>query len=165
MLSNPGVINFSFPLQLNSVTVWDNGVWHSVGNNVLNTGDADLTGDLIVFSGELFACGPLVNSCDSLGWLNVFTFCKFAGSLTSIIEHAESEYLISPNPANNNITVTWAIPNVNTLTLSDATGRTVRTYSVSGTQAQLSLEGLARGVYYLRDEDGYGIAEKVVVER
>jgi Secretion system C-terminal sorting domain/Beta-propeller repeat len=56
---------------------------------------------------------------------------------------------VFPNPATNNITVTWLTPNVNTFTLLDASGRAARTYNVSGTQAQLSLEGLASGVYFL----------------
>jgi len=84
---------------------------------------------------------------------------------TGITEETNSSFTVFPNPANNNITVTWATPNVNTLTLSDATGRAVRTYNVSGTQAQLSLEGLASGVYFLSEELSKGVPQKVIIEK
>jgi hypothetical protein len=95
-----------------------------------------------VYQGELYAGGS-----DQGPYYNM---AKLTG-LSSIAENGnDSESsTVFPNPATNNITVTWSTPNVNTLTLIDATGRAVRTYSVSGTQAQLSLEGLASGVYFL----------------
>jgi hypothetical protein len=86
---------------------------------------------------------------DNNGCSNSDTLTMTVDLCTGLTEETNSSFTVFPNPANNNITVTWAIPNVNTLTLSDATGRAVRTYNVSGTQAQLSLEGLASGVYFL----------------
>jgi hypothetical protein len=68
---------------------------------------------------------------------------------TGITENTSSTFTIFPNPANNNITVSWSTADIKTLTLRDAAGRVVRTYNVNGTQAQLSLEGLASGVYFL----------------
>jgi hypothetical protein len=68
---------------------------------------------------------------------------------TGITEEKNSSFTVFPNPATNHITVIWENADVKTLTLRDASGRTVRTYNVSGTQAQLSLEGLAGGVYFL----------------
>jgi hypothetical protein len=86
---------------------------------------------------------------DNNGCSNSDTLTMTVDLCTGLTEETNSSFTVFPNPANNNITVTWATPNVNTLTLSDATGRAVRTYNVTGTQAQLSLEGLASGVYFL----------------
>jgi hypothetical protein len=66
-----------------------------------------------------------------------------------ITENTSSTFTVYPNPANNTITVSWSNADVKTLTLRDASGRAVRTCNVNGTQAQLSLEGLASGVYFL----------------
>jgi hypothetical protein len=86
---------------------------------------------------------------DNNGCSNSDTLILIVDACTGITEEKKASFTVFPNPATNNIAVTWATPHVNTLTLRDATGRDVRTYSVSGTQAQLSLEGLASGVYFL----------------
>jgi hypothetical protein len=83
---------------------------------------------------------------------------------TGITQEYNSSFTVFPNPATNNITVTWKNAEVKTLTLRDASGRAARTYNVSGTQAQLSLEGLASGVYFLRDETGFARAHKIIVD-
>jgi hypothetical protein len=81
---------------------------------------------------------------------------------TGITEEKNSSFTVFPNPATNNITVTWKNADVKTLTLLDATGRAVRKYSVSGTQAQLSLEGLASGVYFLSAGNETNSMQKIV---
>jgi hypothetical protein len=82
---------------------------------------------------------------------------------TGITEENNSSFTVFPNPATNNITVTWKNADVKTLTLRDASGRTVRTYNVSGTQAQLSLDKLETGVYFLHEVNKW-YAQKIVVE-
>jgi hypothetical protein len=82
---------------------------------------------------------------------------------TGITEENNSSFTVFPNPATNNITVTWKNADVKTLTLRDASGRTVRTYNVSGTQAQLSLDKLETGVYFLLEVNKW-YAQKILVE-
>ena len=81
---------------------------------------------------------------------------------TGITENTSSTFTIYPNPANNTITVLWSTADVKTLTLRDAAGRVVRTYNVSGIQAQLSLEGLASGVCFLIVGNCIPCVEKIV---
>lgn len=71
---------------------------------------------------------------------------------------------VFPNPTTNTLNVSWSRVDVSTLTLRDATGRTVRTYDVSGTQAQLSLEGLASGVYFLSVGNEAQSVQKIIKE-
>lgn len=101
---------------------------------------------------------------DNNGCSNSDTLTMTVDLCTGLTEETNSSFTVFPNPANNNITVTWATPNVNTLTLRDATGRAVRTYNVSGMQAQLSLEGLASGVYFLSGDGEEKAVQRVVVE-
>jgi len=81
---------------------------------------------------------------------------------TGITENASSSFTVYPNPANNNITVSWSTVDIKTLTLRDAAGRVVRTYNVNGTQAQLSLEGLASGVYFLSVGEDTKAVQRIV---
>jgi hypothetical protein len=132
-----------------------NVIWSmDVGGAALD----DANGIICLTNGSVCLTGGFSSPSISFGNFNLVKgpgakdlfVSKLGTSITGVTENIDKIIsTIAPNPANNNITVTWAIPNVNTLTLSDATGRAVRTYNVSGTQAQLSLEGLASGVYFL----------------
>jgi hypothetical protein len=153
---------------------WGNEVWGKTGGGYYNEAaygvTADAVGNIIIaggFTSSSLALGSItLPNANSVGGASYDMFvAKLATSVGVDEENMNSTFSISPNPTRDKLSVIWSQLNIETLILFDATGRTVRTYNVSGTQAQLSLEGLARGVYYLRDEDGYGIAEKVVVER
>jgi hypothetical protein len=99
---------------------------------------------------------------DSNGCSNSDTLVLTVDVCTGITEENNSSFTIFPNPATDNIIVSWQNADVKTLTLRDASGRAVRTYNVSGTQAQLSLEGLAGGVYFLSvNEEEKGV-QKII---
>jgi Secretion system C-terminal sorting domain len=99
---------------------------------------------------------------DSNGCTNSDTLVMTVDVCTGITEENNSSFTIFPNPATNNITVTWENAEVKTLTLRDASGRAVRTYHVNGTQAQLSLEGLASGVYFLSANEEEKVVQKII---
>jgi hypothetical protein len=99
---------------------------------------------------------------DNNGCSNSDTLVMTVDLCTGITENTSSTFTIFPNPANNNITVSWSTADVKTLTLRDAAGRVVRTYNVNGTHAQLSLEGLASGVYFLSVGNCITCVQKIV---
>jgi hypothetical protein len=149
MLSVGGWVDFSFNAYgINSVSSWDGSQWRNEGTNLLNSGTVT-PGDLIQFNGSLFVCGGVVHALDTNGFMTIHYLSKFNGSLSSAQDLITLGCLAFPNPVHDILTVTWSQPTIETLTLTDATGRAVRTYNVTGTQAQLSLEGLVNGVYFL----------------
>lgn len=99
---------------------------------------------------------------DNSGCSNSDTLIMTVDLCTDIHEANNSAFTIFPNPANTTITVSWSQPNIKTLTLTDAAGRAVRTYNVTGTQAQLSLEGLASGVYFLSGDGEEKAVQKII---
>jgi hypothetical protein len=99
---------------------------------------------------------------DNNGCSNSDTLVMTVDICIGITENTSSTFTVYPNPANNTITVSWSNADVKTLTLRDASGRAVRTYNVNGTQAQLPLEGLASGVYFLSVGNCITCVQKVV---
>lgn len=163
ILSFPGYWSNNNGGYWSGINKWDGLVWQNVGANSVGAIDAPVGDVIIRYNNGLIVGG--VDHAIQQTWPFTYYLVGLTNYFNALEEFLVPDFSISPNPAADNITVTWQNADVKNLTLLDATGRSVRTYNVSGTQAQLSLEGLARGVYYLRDEDGYGIAEKVVVER
>ncbi|MCX6310228.1 MAG: T9SS type A sorting domain-containing protein [Bacteroidetes bacterium] len=84
---------------------------------------------------------------------------------TNQINQEANAFSIFPNPATDNVLVSWtASTEVHSLTLTDAMGRVVRSISVNGTQAQLSLDGLSSGVYFITVNDDKRSVQKIVKE-
>lgn len=75
---------------------------------------------------------------------------------------AEAQRLqLYPNPANSQVTITLSHDGTHQVALYDMTGRMVKNLTFSGSQAVLSLDGMAEGVYMLRAD---GMAQKLIVK-
>ncbi len=119
----------------------DNGqTWTDINSGLSNRGVRSLA----LHNGHLFAGTTFSPFAHSGVWSRQLSEIVSANEMVPL-----PSLLAFPNPAHDILTVTWSQPTIETLTLTDATGRAVRTYNVTGAQAQLSLEGLARGVYFL----------------
>jgi hypothetical protein len=103
------------------------------------------------------------------GFLADLADAALAATAPALAGHA---FTLAPNPARDRTTVYLAaVPGATsaTLVLTDALGRTVRRHaaalSASGLRHELSLTGLAPGVYVLRtDAGGSSAVRRVVVE-
>ena len=71
---------------------------------------------------------------------------------------------VFPNPTRDYINVFVIEKENKTLTLLDASGRSVRTFHVSNQESQLSLEGLESGIYFLSTEGEYKAVKRIVKE-
>jgi hypothetical protein len=143
------------------VNRWDGNSWQNVGSNGLGALDMP-AGDVIIrYNTSLIVGGMymVVNLQTSAITLYLVGLSNY---FTGLEENLGSDFSIYPNPSTDNITVTWENADVKTLTLLDATGRAVRTYNVTGTQAQLSLDGLANGVYFLSVGNETNSMQKIV---
>lgn len=83
----------------------------------------------------------------------------------SITENATiSQWEMFPNPANEMLYVSNPAGGNFQLNLIDLSGRTVRSETLNGTQAKISLDGLGRGVYLVEvvSEKGRGVKRLVV---
>lgn len=137
----------------NLVGVPTSGIWSGPGvtGNTFNPSTAGAGTHNVIYT-----------YTDSNGCSNSDTLVMTVDLCTGIQEVYNTAFSVFPNPANNNITVSWSNAEVKTLTLRDASGRAVRTYNVSGTQAQLSLEGLANGVYFLNVNEETKSVQKII---
>lgn len=73
---------------------------------------------------------------------------------TSIDRMAVGSPMISPNPTNGPITMSFVDSDLHMLVICDAQGRTVRSQQVSGQQTVIDLGALPPGVYLARDLSG-----------
>ena len=127
------------------------GQYSGVTTNTLNVNSVNAGNN-----NQAFRCIVSSGSCTDT------TSAAYITITTGITENTSYTFTIFPNPANNTITVSWSTADSKALTLRDAAGRVVRTYNVNGTQAQLSLEGLASGVYFLSVGGEEKMVQKII---
>ncbi|MFN5183356.1 MAG: T9SS type A sorting domain-containing protein [Bacteroidota bacterium] len=53
---------------------------------------------------------------------------------------------------------------MNSVTLFDASGRSIQTFNVSGKQLQISLEGIESGIYFLSVNGERSSLKKIVIQ-
>ena len=81
------------------------------------------------------------------------TFC----SLSVGIENVTLEDLaikIYPNPVADNLIIEQETGTINSLSLTDLTGRTLRNFTLSGNRTTIDLSELSSGLYFLRTKSG-----------
>lgn len=101
------------------------------------------------------SCSPsrsIVSSCSNIYGLNP----------NGIQESNSYSFSVTQNPTQDHVVITCSNADMKIFTLTDAAGRAVRTYNVTGTQAQLSLEGLASGVYFLSVDGEETAVQKII---
>jgi hypothetical protein len=77
----------------------------------------------------------------------------------------EAQVLAYPNPAHSQLTVLRPAGNVNSATLLNSLGQTVRTLALPTAETTVDLRGLATGVYVLRlTLDGQPVTKRVVID-
>lgn len=94
-----------------------------------------------VYSVTLTACNPY--SCDSW-WTDV----TIVSTETINPEDPENRINISPNPATEQLNIASRNP-VETLMITDATGKVLRRENCSGTQNTVDVSGLSPGLYFV----------------
>jgi len=76
-----------------------------------------------------------------------------------------ADFSVSPNPANNVVTIANANALVNAVSVTDMNGRVVKTASFDGaTQAQVNVSDLANGVYMMTISSDKGSVTKKIVK-
>ena len=102
--------------------------------------------------------------CDSIQKLSAFQ-CVFYLDKTLAVAHIKSAVVkVFPNPASEQLNVTCG-EKMQSLALFNPTGQRVRQMEPCGSEAQIPLSGLPRGLYLLKVETVAGSAvRKVVVE-
>ena len=108
-----------------------------------------------------------------VNWLNnvscspsrsiVSSYSNIYGLNPNGIQESNSySFSVTQNPTQDNVFITCSNSDMKIFTLTDAEGRAVRTYNVTGTQAQLSLEGLASGVYFLSGDGEEKAVQRII---
>lgn len=102
--------------------------------------------------------------CDSIQNLSAFQ-CVFYLDKTLAVAHIKSAVVkVFPNPASEQLNVTCG-EEMRSIALFNPTGQRVRQMEPCGTEVQVPLSGLPRGLYLLRVQTASGSAvRKVVVE-
>lgn len=99
------------------------------------------------------------NGCEET---SVFT----VGSQVGINSTAKPIIIVYPNPAHESTVIELIHFNqTTTVLLADLTGKTIATFSVSGSRAELDLSNIESGIYFLRtQQNGQFITQKLVIE-
>jgi hypothetical protein len=97
------------------------------------------------------------------------TLATLATCATGTTELQDLKMAVSPNPFKSSTYVTFNNPTnkVHTLTLMDAVGRVVRTYSnVTSNVVEIQRDGLTSGMYFavLRNAEGQAMTQKLMAE-
>lgn len=80
--------------------------------------------------------------------ITTFTLCKYPASVPVV---KLTEPVIYPNPATNELNVVFdANADVNLISVYNLIGKVVSVYRVSGNSANLNLENMPSGIYFLR---------------
>ena len=84
-------------------------------------------------------------------------------STAGIEDNAVNSFNVYPNPATDFVNVSFVNAENVTVTLINAVGQTVKVYNNVNTNTQLSLEGLASGVYVLNaDINGQRVTKQII---
>jgi hypothetical protein len=93
--------------------------------------------------------------------VTTFVFCKVGVSVPSV--KAVDEMSLYPNPANNEINVVYdEAADVKSVGIYNIIGKLMTVYKVSGKSANLNIENIPAGIYFVRLLNGQG---QVVVTR
>ncbi|MBP5443869.1 MAG: T9SS type A sorting domain-containing protein [Treponema sp.] len=113
---------------------------------------------------SLYMDGEYTVYCDSIQELSSKTVSFRIENGSAVKDCAESTLKVFPNPASEQLNVTCG-EEMQSLALFNPTGQRVRQMEPCGTEAQIPLSGLPRGLYLLRVQTASGSAvRKVVVE-
>ena len=122
----------------------------------------EITGDYIeTFPGSgVIAHTPLVNTLNDV-------FCNYvpgSGGTAEVNEEPSLDFSISPNPANESITVAYSHSGKADLLVYDSQGSCVLSASISAGHSTLSLSTLAPGLYHITlvEENGTAKTRKLV---
>jgi hypothetical protein len=84
-------------------------------------------------------------------------------STAGIEDNTVNSFNVYPNPATDFVNVSFVNAENVTVTLINAVGQTVKVYNNVNTNTQLSLEGLASGVYVLNaDINGQRVIKQII---
>ncbi len=113
---------------------------------------------------SLYMDGEYTVYCDSIQELSSKTVSFRIENGSAVKDCAESTLKVFPNPASEQLNVTCG-EEMQSLALFNPTGQRVRQMESCGSEAQIPLSGLPRGLYLLKVETAGGTAvRKVVVE-
>lgn len=113
-----------------------------------------------------FGGGDAPEPCEEFAFGEVEDYCVEITDnvIDNVVENGAVQWNVYPNPASGVVNISLAQGNYN-IEMTDLTGRTVL-QQVSNGSTQLSLNGLANGVYLIRLFDGANLVgvQKIVVE-
>ena len=137
-----------------------NYLFYNSKQSLKNFSDGKYTIKAWISSGYLYGA-----FCDSIVELSSKTVTFYVDTKTPVRETlAESTLRVFPNPASEQLNVTCG-EEMQSLALFNPTGQRVRQMEPCGTEVQIPLSGLPRGLYLLRVQTASGSAvRKVVVE-
>lgn len=88
---------------------------------------------------------------------------NIAGSTAGMEENITNGFNVYPNPTKDFVNITFTNAENVTVSLINAVGQTVKVFNNVNTNAQLSLEGLASGVYILNaDINGQRVTKQII---
>ncbi|MBW7867779.1 MAG: T9SS type A sorting domain-containing protein [Brumimicrobium sp.] len=113
---------------------------------------------------RFYAIQQTPTSSSSMGnFLDDIKVFKGEASLSNIDKN--SNYLIFPNPANNQVTIS-NLPTSAIISIVDLTGKTVYTTATTQSELQISTNDLINGAYFVKVESNGNVAtEKLIINK
>lgn len=99
---------------------------------------------------------------------NFVVRATFEDTLLSIDEtkNVSNSFSVYPNPATNVVNIKSSVnASIQTVSITDLNGRTVKTNTVSGNEAQINISDLASGVYMMSINSDEGSVTKKIVKK
>ena len=144
-----------------------NGVtWIDLALNCTSTQDLGLGNTCVIYQGELFVGGSFTTISNS-PWdpvnsdVNDNCFIKLDPNLSNVTENSLNFSLIYPNPTSNNITIQGKEGMNQNFKIFDQMGKEVFMGKLTGTETEVNLSFLSKGMYTLKIEGNYQPAQIV----
>jgi Secretion system C-terminal sorting domain len=103
-----------------------------------------------------------VNLSDFIGGYSkdiTFKVCKLPAQIPSLAKTSGTDFSVYPNPANNELNVVFdAYNDVHNIAVYNFIGRVMNVYKVTGNSANLDIQGIPAGIYFIRLLNSFGDA-------
>lgn len=124
---------------------------------------AQRTQSLSAYDGQVIRIGIKYQSADAY-MLMIDDFKVTAATLSTENFNMNNKFVISPNPANNILNITSDIAKIQSVSIVDLNGRTVKQLEVNNTNSQINVSDLNAGVYMLNIQSEEGKTVKKFIK-
>jgi len=150
----------------NPLYKFNGATWEDLALNCTSTQDLGFGNTCVIYQGELYVGGSFSTISD-YPWdpinsnLNDNCLIKLDPNLTNLNEKNTIDFSIFPNPTSNSITIKGEKNMNQAFSIYDQMGREVFKGKLTGTETEVNLSALSKGMYTLKIEGNYQPAQIV----